>query len=61
MDLDFFDTWNFTISEKGWTNDSTALVWLKNLYSPNKADERKREEKPYYWQSQKSSDYQISV
>lgn len=43
MDLDFVDTWNFTIFEKGWTNDSTALVWLKNFYSPNKADERERE------------------
>lgn len=29
-----FDKWLFSTSEKGWTNNSTALRWLKDIFLP---------------------------
>lgn len=32
--LDFLSSWDFTSTEKGWTNDHIALVWLKTVFIP---------------------------
>jgi 4-hydroxybenzoate polyprenyltransferase len=34
QNLDFLNDWNFTCSEKGWTNNEIALIWLKTVFIP---------------------------
>jgi hypothetical protein len=33
--LDFLDDWYFSCSEKGWTNNHIALIWLKTVFIPS--------------------------
>ncbi|KAI7909099.1 transposase [Pyricularia oryzae] len=34
-DLDPFDTWQFHATENGWTNNETAIEWLKKVFIPH--------------------------
>nr|CEG04509.1 unnamed protein product [Fusarium clavum]CEG05771.1 unnamed protein product [Fusarium clavum] len=33
-ELDYLTNWQFTTSEKGWTNDEIGLAWLKKVFLP---------------------------
>jgi hypothetical protein len=33
-ELDYLTNWQFTTSEKGWTNDAIGLEWLKKVFLP---------------------------
>lgn len=33
--LDFLDGWEFSCSDKGWTNNHIALVWLRTVFIPS--------------------------
>jgi hypothetical protein len=41
--LDFLNDWNFTYSEKGWTNNRIALIWLKTVFIPLTKPDNPRE------------------
>lgn len=41
--IDFLEDWNFTCSEKGWTNNQIALQWLRNVFIPETAPKDPRE------------------
>jgi 4-hydroxybenzoate polyprenyltransferase len=43
QNLDFLDDWNFTCSEKGWTNNQIALIWLKMVFIPLTKPDNPRE------------------
>ena len=38
--LDFLDHWYFESSPKGWTSDSIALEWLKQVFIPQTAPQK---------------------
>ncbi|KAF6525908.1 hypothetical protein HZS61_011703 [Fusarium oxysporum f. sp. conglutinans] len=42
-DLDFLDDWEFACSEKGWTSNKLALVWLRKVFIPSTTPENKNE------------------
>ncbi|KAL5612103.1 hypothetical protein BROUX41_000349 [Berkeleyomyces rouxiae] len=35
LDLGPFATWKFTVTENGWTSDSTAIQWLQEIFIPS--------------------------
>jgi hypothetical protein len=41
--LDFLDDWEFSCSEKGWTNNQIALIWLKTVFIPSTKPDDPRE------------------
>ncbi|KAH7462731.1 hypothetical protein FOMA001_g18485 [Fusarium oxysporum f. sp. matthiolae] len=41
--LDFLEDWEFTSSEKGWTNNHIALIWLKMVFIPSTKLENPKE------------------
>ncbi|KAK2470259.1 hypothetical protein H9L39_17876 [Fusarium oxysporum f. sp. albedinis] len=41
--LDFLEDWGFTSSEKGWTNNHIALIWLKMVFIPSTKLENPKE------------------
>ncbi|EMT63314.1 Pogo transposable element with KRAB domain [Fusarium odoratissimum] len=41
--LDFLEDWEFTCSEKGWTNNHIALIWLKTVFIPSTKPENPKE------------------
>ncbi|KAF4414567.1 Pogo transposable element with KRAB domain [Fusarium acutatum] len=41
--LDFLEAWEFTSSEKGWTNNHIALIWLKTVFIPSTKPENPKE------------------
>ncbi|RKK17109.1 hypothetical protein BFJ66_g18038, partial [Fusarium oxysporum f. sp. cepae] len=41
--LDFLEDWEFTCSEKGWTNNHMALIWLKTVFIPSTKPENPKE------------------
>ena len=34
-DLSLFDNWQFHATENGWTNNETAIEWLKKVFIPH--------------------------
>ncbi|KAF6833664.1 transposase [Colletotrichum plurivorum] len=34
LDLEPYESWEFTATENGWTSDSTAIQWLKEVFIP---------------------------
>ncbi|KAG6990454.1 hypothetical protein FocnCong_v013793 [Fusarium oxysporum f. sp. conglutinans] len=42
-DLDFLDDWEFSCSEKGWTSNKLALIWLRKVFIPSTQPEKKNE------------------
>ena len=43
--IDFLEDWNFTYSEKGWTNNQIALQWLRDVFIPEMAPKDPREQR----------------
>ncbi|EGU76713.1 hypothetical protein HZS61_009463 [Fusarium oxysporum f. sp. conglutinans] len=42
-DLDFLVNWEFACSEKGWTSNKLALIWLRKVFIPSTQPENKNE------------------
>ncbi|TXB99560.1 hypothetical protein FocTR4_00005435 [Fusarium oxysporum f. sp. cubense] len=42
-DLDFLDDWEFACSDKGWTSNKLALVWLRKVFIPSTQPENPKE------------------
>ena len=41
--LDFLDDWESSCSEKGWTNNQLALIWLRKVFIPSTKPENPKE------------------
>ncbi|SCN90426.1 related to transposase [Fusarium fujikuroi] len=41
--LDFLEDWEFACSDKGWTSNKLALVWLRKVFIPSTQPEKKNE------------------
>lgn len=44
-DMDYLTNWNFTASDKGWTNNAIGLKWLEDIFIPGSKTELPNEKR----------------